>query len=136
MASPEFKENPVLGQELLVGVSMLVAAALERSGLLAVVDLITYSSVELSKDYTPDEEINLFIGPDPDGHHIVTLSENTRIQDAEEETFNLETMASLILHKDGTGFASRNEQLGQDEELGAIAEHIARRLPDFTGAEG
>ncbi len=134
MASIEFGENPALGQELLVGISVLGADALERSGLLALADIITYSSIEFSRLHTPDEEITLFIGPDQDGNHIITLSENPRVQLTDEEIFDLGPMTSLTLEKDGGGIAPRNKPSNQDMSVALAAEYIIKRLPDFVGA--
>ncbi len=137
MASPEFEENPALGRELLVGISVLIADALKRSGILDLVlaDQVAYSSIEFSRDDMSGDEITLFLDTDQEGHHIIILSENPRILDSENEQFELGPMTSLILHKDGSGLAPRNELPGQDGSLDSAAEHIIGRLSDFSGTE-
>ncbi len=132
MTSPESGENAALGYEMLVGVNIVTADVLLRSGLPAD---ITYSSVSLSRLHTPDEEISLDIRTDTGGGYIISYSESRRMQDREEEVFELGLSIDLRLQKDGHGLGFNYEDQAHSKSLAEETEYLIRRLPDFDGAE-
>ncbi len=133
MPTPEFGEHAAVEQELFVGISLVAAEALLRSGL---PPDVKYSQIELNRLHTPGEEITLSITYNKEDGYIVTLLENPRLQDHDEEVFSIGPGIDLSLREDGTGLAFEYPERSQGMTLAEAAEHITRRLPDFNGASG